>query len=57
MNKKLMVVYVVRVKGKISVNAVASNINTARYYKKMYEILEGRECEIIKKTIDKNKKM
>ncbi|MGN0961496.1 MAG: hypothetical protein ACI4PF_04785 [Christensenellales bacterium] len=53
MNKKLVVIYVVRVKGKISISAVANNISTARYYKKMYEILEGRECEIIKKTIDK----
>lgn len=53
MNKKLAVMYIVRIKGKISVSAVANNINTAKYYKKMYEILEGRECEIIKKTIDK----
>lgn len=53
MNKKLMVMYVVRVKGQISASAIANNIDTAKYYKKMYEILEGKECEIIKKTIDK----
>ena len=53
MTKKFSVIYIVRIKGKISVSAIANNINTAKYYKKMYEILEGRECEIIKKTIDK----
>lgn len=53
MNKKNAIIYIVRIKGQISVSAIANNIDTAKYYKKMYEILEGKECEIIKKTIDK----
>ena len=53
MTKKFSVIYIVRIKGKISVSAISNNINTAKYYKKMYEILEGRECEIVKKTINK----
>lgn len=53
MSKKNTIIYIVRVKGQISASAIANNIDTAKYYKKMYGILEGKECEIIKKTIDK----